>query len=71
MAFNSTDLDAINSAIASGELTVKHSGREITYRSMEDLQKAKRMIEAEIASTQNGSRAGGSYRFNFQTGRGF
>lgn len=70
MSLTSTHLDAINEAIASGELTVKHNGREITYRSMDDLLQAKRTIEAEIAANATGGRAGGSYRFTFQTGRG-
>lgn len=69
MAYTSTDLDAINAAIASGELTVKHNGREVTYRSMDDLLKAKRTIESELASAESGGRAGGSYRFSFKTGR--
>jgi hypothetical protein len=34
MAFTTSDLDAINAAIASGELTVRHNGREVTYRSI-------------------------------------
>jgi hypothetical protein len=70
MAFTSTDLDAINAAIASGELTVKHNGREVTYRSMSELMAAKRTIEADIAAQAAGGRAGGSFRFTFQTGRG-
>lgn len=70
MAFSQTDLDAVNAAIASGELTVRHNGREVTYRSIDDLQKAKRTIEAELA-TQSGLRVGGSFRYTFQTGRGF
>lgn len=70
MALDSTALAAINEAIASGELTVRHNGREVTYRSMDDLLKAKRTIEAEIAATASGGRAGGSYRYTFQTGRG-
>lgn len=70
MAFTTTDLDAINAAIASGELTVKHNGREITYRSLSDLRAAKRTIEAELAGQEAGARTGGSYRFTFQTGRG-
>lgn len=69
-SFTSTDLANINAAIASGELTVKHNGREVTYRSMADLQQAKRTIEAELAAQASGARAGGSYRFTFQTGRG-
>lgn len=51
MALTSTDLDAINAAIASGELSVQFRDRSVTYRSMDDLVKAKRAIQQEIAST--------------------
>jgi hypothetical protein len=68
MAYTSTDLDAINAAIASGELTVKHNGREVTYRSIDDLLKAKQTIDAELNATAGG-RIGGSYRFQFKTAR--
>lgn len=69
MAYTSTDLDAINAAIASGELTVKSNGREVTYRSMTDLLKAKRTIESELNAATSGGRAGGSFHFTFKTGR--
>ena len=42
--FTKDDLAAINEAIASGELSVKIDGREITYRSVGELQKARRLI---------------------------
>lgn len=70
MAFTSTELDAINAAIASGELTVRHNGREVTYRSLDDLLKAKRTIESEINAGTSGGRRGGSYNFQFKTLRG-
>jgi hypothetical protein len=70
MAFTSDDLAAINAAIASGELTVEHSGRRVTYRSIDELKDAKRMIEADIAAQAAGGRRGSSFRFTFQTGRG-
>lgn len=69
MAFTQTDLDAVNTAIASGELTVSHNGRTVTYRSMDDLMKARSTIQAELAAATAG-RAGGSYRFTFSTMRG-
>src|SRR5450830_1755180 len=37
MAFDQTQLDALDAAIASGELTVKYNGKEITYRSINEL----------------------------------
>jgi len=51
MAYTQTDLDAINAAIASGTLSVSFSDRSVTYRSIDSLLKAKRIIEAELAST--------------------
>ncbi|WP_411393334.1 phage head-tail joining protein [Vibrio parahaemolyticus] len=38
MAFTKDDIDALDEAIASGELTVKIDGREVTYRSLNDSQ---------------------------------
>lgn len=69
MAFTQSDLDAIDAAIASGELTVSHNGRTVTYRSMDDLIKARDRIGNAIAG-QSGSRRGVTYRYTFSTGRG-
>ncbi|MCF2827080.1 MULTISPECIES: phage head-tail joining protein [unclassified Pseudoalteromonas] len=49
MAFTQDDLDALDEAIASGELTVKINGREVTYRSMTELLHAKRYIGRVMA----------------------
>ncbi len=58
MAFNQTDLDAIQAAIGSGVLRVRYAdGREVTYQSLEDLLKAERRIMDDMASpTQRRSR---------------
>lgn len=69
MAFTQADLDAIDAAIASGELTVSHNGRTVTYRSMDDLFKARDRI-ANLIALQASRRAGSSFRFNFKTARG-
>jgi hypothetical protein len=69
MAFSQTDLDAIDAAIASGELTVKSNGREVTYRSMDDLLKARSTVQSGITASVSG-RKGGSFRYTFATGRG-
>ena len=54
MAFTSTDLDAINSAIASGELTVRTAdGKQVTLRTMGELLQARQAIQAEMASTSS------------------
>lgn len=70
MAFTTDDLAAIDAAIASGELTVSHNGRTVTYRSMSDLLRARQTIQAEIAAAQSGVGAGGPRRFTFVTHRG-
>lgn len=48
MAFTQTQLDAIDAAIASGELTVSFGDRSVTYRSMSDLRRARELIKAEM-----------------------
>lgn len=68
MAFTQTDLDAIDAAIASGELTVAHNGRTVTYRSMDDLLKARQRIDDVLKRATGRTR--GSFRVTFQTGRG-
>lgn len=51
MAYTTTHLAAIEAAIATGELTVTVDGRSVTYRSVGDLLKAKRDIEAGLAAS--------------------
>ena len=70
MAFTQTDLDNINAAIASGELRAKVNGREIEYRSIDELQKARGVIEADLAKAS--APAGGRrtvFHFQFATTR--
>lgn len=50
MSFTTTQLDAIETAIASGELKVAFDGREVIYRSMDDLIKARNTISAALQS---------------------
>lgn len=61
MAFTSDNLAAVDAAIASGELTVRGAdGRLITYRSFDELAKARALIVADLAA-QAGA-AGGAVR---------
>ncbi|WP_421885167.1 phage head-tail joining protein [Methylibium sp.] len=69
MAFTQANLDAVDAAIASGELTVSHNGRTVTYRSMADLKAARAMIVEDLAA-QAAPNAARTYRFQFLTGRG-
>lgn len=48
MSFTIDDLNAIEQAIASGELTVISEGRQVTYRSMLDLMRARDVIRKEL-----------------------
>lgn len=48
MAWTQTDLDRINAALASGELTVEYDGRRTTYRSLSDLLAMRRLIQSEL-----------------------
>ena len=40
MAYTQTHLDALQEALASGTLTVTFEGRSMTYRSVQELQRA-------------------------------
>lgn len=58
MAFTTQDLTAIEAAIASGELTIRGAdGRTITYRSMDELLKAREMVRSSLASANATPRA--------------
>lgn len=70
MAFTQTDLDNINAAIATGELTVEVNGRRVTYRSVDDLLKARSAIQSDLAAASAGNRPRSSYHFRFTTARG-
>ncbi|MBY0498879.1 MAG: hypothetical protein K2P74_04570 [Nitrosomonas sp.] len=48
MTFTVDDLNAVEAAIASGELTVISEGRQVTYRSMLDLMRARDLIRLEL-----------------------
>ncbi|HHY0482737.1 phage head-tail joining protein [Vibrio parahaemolyticus] len=49
MALTKDDLDALDEAIACGELSVKIDGREIVYRSITELMRARRHVSRVIA----------------------
>lgn len=58
MAFTQKHIDALDEAIASGELEVDFGDRKIKYRSIEQLKSAKRHIKKELAES-SGARVGG------------
>lgn len=74
MAFTQTDLDAVNAAVASGELKIEVAGRMVMYRSIDELIKARDIISAELAATATASTSSvrrGSYQVRFSTARGY
>lgn len=50
MAWTAADLAALESAIARGEQTVQFSDRQVTYRSIDALLKARAAVIAELGS---------------------
>jgi hypothetical protein len=50
MAWTQQQLEAIEAAIASGELTVRFGDRTVTYRSMDELLRARAVIIEALAS---------------------
>ena len=49
MAVTQSDIDALNTAIASGERVVVLNGQSVTYRSIDDLIKARNDLRTELS----------------------
>jgi len=69
MAVTQADIDALNEAIASGERQVTLGGQSITYRSVDDLIKARADLEAQLAKQSGKTRPRRVYLY--QNGRGY
>ena len=50
MAFTQSDLDALDRAIASGELTIRQGDRVVTYRSISELQAARTLVAKAVTA---------------------
>ena len=72
MAFTSTDIDNIDKAIATGELSVEVDGRKVIYRSVDQLIRARGVIAEVIAHAQRAATGTSrtAYRVTFATHRG-
>ncbi|WP_313571404.1 phage head-tail joining protein [Comamonas terrigena] len=57
MALTQADLDALDLAIASGELTVSFSGRTTTYQTTKDLLLARQHVARVLAAQAGGARS--------------
>jgi hypothetical protein len=55
MAYTQTHLDALQEALASGTLTVTFEVRSITYRSVQELQRAISVVQSSL-NQQSGKR---------------
>jgi len=49
--FTLSQLNALDAAIASGQLSVNYDGKSITYRSVGDLMKARELVRSELIAT--------------------
>ena len=49
MALSQTNIDALETALARGELKVKFADREVTYRSVDDIAKALVYAKGQLA----------------------
>ena len=50
MAWTQTDLDAVEAAIASGELEVQYSDKSVRYRSITELLRARDVLKSALAA---------------------
>lgn len=51
MAFTQAQLDALDEAIASGELRVQYSDKAVQYRSLDEMLKLRTLMAGELAAT--------------------
>lgn len=50
MAFTTTQLDALEAAIGTGELVVEYDGKKVQYRNMADLIRARDLVRSELVA---------------------
>lgn len=50
MTWTQSQLDSIEEAIAEGSLRVRHDGREVTYRSLDDMIKIRDLIRGTLGT---------------------
>lgn len=62
MAYTTADLEAVEKALARGETEVSYGDRTVKYRSVQDLQKVRRAIKAELAEASSSPRLSPRYK---------
>ena len=68
MAFTQSQLDALESAIAEGALTVRLGDRMVTYQSLSEMLRLRDTIKSELGLPQTTARTGRAIQL--VTGRG-
>jgi hypothetical protein len=63
MAYTQSHLDALQEALASGTLTVTFEGRSMTYRSVQELQRAISVVQSSLNQQSGIFGSGGSVLF--------
>ena len=61
MALSQTDLDNLEAALASGELSVEYEGRRVTFRSVDDLSRSIAYVKNALAAAAAGGAVTQSY----------
>jgi len=54
--WTTADLIKIKTAIASGAMRVEYNDRTVVYKSMDDLMRARQLIEKELGKVKRGGR---------------
>lgn len=67
MAWTTSQLEALESAIAQGTLTVEYADKKVTYRSLEDMLRLRDLMRRELLST---SATGSSARVKMKFSKG-
>lgn len=73
MPVTQLDIDALNTAIASGERVVVLNGQSVTYRSIDDLIKARNDLRTEMAdaAAKTAGRPKRKQFYTYHAGRGY
>lgn len=69
MAWTQSDLDALDSAIGQGVRTATYQSGSVTYHSLDDMIRLRKLMQAEVAGTASATRTVGA--FNGGLGHGF
>ena len=56
MAYTSADLEKLERAIASGVMTVRHGDTQVTYQTLDEMQRAYDRIKAAVQASSGSGR---------------